>query len=174
LAKVHPELNEDCLIEAGRNISELRPQIDAQESKEDKMRIVLRHFGDEGHPEPETPARRGPAINGDPVIECPRWGRLPRLEDGAPVVKDDLVGGWPYSRAHYDAAGKLYASERMTVEGIETRTGLSTKRAYRIYRQFKNKAVVYDERVGPRPASGYRWDPFELGKEPQGYKLIHA
>jgi hypothetical protein len=45
---------------------------------------------------------------------------------------DEVLGGLPYSRAHYDAAGKLYARGKMTVAGIKKRTGLSTKRAHRI------------------------------------------
>lgn len=61
----------------------------------------------------------------------------------------------------------------MTVTGVEKR-GLSTKRAYRIYRQFQAGAVVYDTNVGLRPGPGYRWDPAELDNDPPKYKLIRA
>jgi hypothetical protein len=82
LAKVHPNLTEDALIADGRNVPKLRPQIDAQKSKEDKLMVVLRHFGDEGHPQPVDPASYGPAINGgEPVFRSPPWRRLPRLDD---------------------------------------------------------------------------------------------
>jgi hypothetical protein len=174
LAKVHPDLTEGCLIACGRAVPELAPQIRAQRSKEDQLKVVLRYFGDEGHPQPEGPVRYGPAINGEPVIQCPPWGRLPRLEDDTLVENDDLVGGWPYSRAHYDAAGKLHTRGKMTLAGVEKRTGLKRKRAYRLYRQFKHGAVAYDDRGGPRPTPGYGWDPFELRKEPRGFKLIRA
>jgi hypothetical protein len=42
LAKVHPDLTEDCLIACGLAVPELAPQIRAQKSKEDKAWIVLR------------------------------------------------------------------------------------------------------------------------------------
>jgi hypothetical protein len=74
LARVHPKLNEDCLIAEGRRVPELRPEIDAQKSKEDRVRVVLRYFGDERHPQPEpaNPPRYGPAIDGgEPVFRCP-------------------------------------------------------------------------------------------------------
>lgn len=79
LARVHPQLLEDCLVAAGRSIPELRPEIDAQRSREDRVRVVLRYFGDEQHPnpDPEHPAPHGPGVAHD----CPRWVRLPPLED---------------------------------------------------------------------------------------------
>jgi hypothetical protein len=96
------------------------------------------------------------------------------LEDGelAPT-KDDLVGGRPYLKADYEAAGKLHASKKMTVEGIERRRELSTRRAWRIYRQFHAGAVVWDG-VGLHPGRGYRWDPRELDNDPPRYRLIRA
>src|SRR4029450_6905677 len=76
LARVHPKLNEDCLIAEGRRVPELRPEIDAQKSKEDRVRVVLPYCGDERHPQPEpaNPPRYGPAIDGgEPVVRCPSW-----------------------------------------------------------------------------------------------------
>jgi hypothetical protein len=60
------------------------------------------------------------------------------------------VGGHAYSKADYETAGKLHAKGKMTVEGIEKRSELSTRRAYRIYKQFQEGAVVYDH-IGLRP-----------------------
>jgi hypothetical protein len=88
LARVHPRLREDCLIAAGRSILELRPEIDAQRSKEDRVRVVLRHFGDEGHlnPDPENPPKHGPGINGNIAAHnCPPWERLPSLDEAPPA-----------------------------------------------------------------------------------------
>jgi hypothetical protein len=93
------------------------------------------------------------------------------LGDDRPTVRDDLVGGRPYRKADYVAAAKLHVAGKMTVTGVEQRAGLSTKRAYRIYRQLRHGAVVYDA-VGLRPGPGYRWDPDELDSDPPGYKLI--
>ncbi len=81
LAQVHPDLTEDALIADGRNVAELRPQIDAQKSKDDQVLIVLSYFGDQRHPQPAELAKYGPAINGKAVLLSPRWGRLPPLDD---------------------------------------------------------------------------------------------
>jgi hypothetical protein len=91
----------------------------------------------------------------------------------APPATDDLLGGLPYLKADYEAAGRLHVKNKMTIQGIEKKRELRRKRAYRIYRQFKAGAVVYDD-VGLRPGSGYRWDPVELDKEPPEYKLIRG
>jgi hypothetical protein len=93
--------------------------------------------------------------------------------DERPTEKDDLVGGLPYSRAAYEVAGKLHKAGKMTVRGIENRTGLKRLRAYRLYRQLRDGAVLYDE-AGLRPGSGYRWDPAEREKDPPGHKLIRG
>ena len=84
---------------------------------------------------------------------------------------DDLIGGNPYLKADYEEAGKLHHKNKMTIQGIEARRELKRKRAYRIYRQFKEGAVLYDE-VGLRPGPGYRWDLIELDNDPPRYKLI--
>jgi hypothetical protein len=84
LARVHPRLTEGCLIAAGRGIPELRPEIDAQRSEEDRVRVVLRYFGDEQHPnpDPEHPPKHGPSINGNIAAhDCPPWKGLPPLDD---------------------------------------------------------------------------------------------
>jgi hypothetical protein len=81
---------------------------------------------------------------------------------------DDLVGGEPYSKVDYIEAGKLHAKNKMTIQGIENHTSLKQKRAYRIWRQFKAGAVLYEDGV-LRPGPGY---PFELDNDPPRYKLI--
>jgi hypothetical protein len=93
--------------------------------------------------------------------------------DEPSTEKDDLVGGRPYSRADYEAAGKLHKARKMTVRGIEKRTGLKRLRAYRIYRQLRDEAVLYDD-AGLRPGPDYRWDPDERETDPPGYKLIRG
>lgn len=100
---------------------------------------------------------------------------LPPDEGGDEVDAevDDLVGGRPYFRSDYDEARKLFVKGKMTNKGIMTRTQLSDRRAYRIYRQFKNGAVVPDaERV--RPGPGYCWDPDKLDNDPPLYRLIRG
>jgi hypothetical protein len=172
LAKHHPDLTEAALIADGLNVPQLAPLIRAQESNEDKVMPCLRYFGDEGHPQPAERGRYGPMINGKGGRQSPPWGRLPRLKDQSePQQADDLVGGLPYLKADYEAAGKLHAARKMTVEGIRTRRGFSQKRAHRIYRQFDKGAVLYDEH-GLRPAAGYRWDPAGREMDPPEYKLI--
>jgi hypothetical protein len=86
------------------------------------------------------------------------------LAGEAIVEKDDLVGGRPYLKADYEAAGKLHVAGKMTVEGVKKRRELSTKRAYRIYRQLRADAVL----GVLRPGHGYRWESSELEKDPQG------
>jgi hypothetical protein len=79
LARVHPRLTEDCLLAAGRSVPALRPEIDAQRTKDDRLRVVFRYFGDEGNPnpDPDNPPPHGPAINGVVAAhECPRWVRI--------------------------------------------------------------------------------------------------
>jgi hypothetical protein len=95
------------------------------------------------------------------------------LTDAASPEVDDFLGGLPYLKADYEAAGKLYKAGKMTVAGIRERRGLSKTRAHRIHRQF-TAGVVVDDDVGLRPGPGYRWDPFELDKDPPEYKLIRA
>jgi hypothetical protein len=68
------------------------------------------------------------------------------LADTEPVEANDLVGGVPYAKTAYTEAGKLHAKDKLSVQGIEKRTGLKHKRTYRIYRQFR--------RV---PSSSMRW-----------------
>jgi hypothetical protein len=83
LASVYPRLTEDCVVAVGRTIPELRPAIDAQRSKEDRVRVAVRYFGDEGHanPDPDNPPKHGPAINGNIAAhDCPPWERLPPIE----------------------------------------------------------------------------------------------
>jgi hypothetical protein len=93
--------------------------------------------------------------------------------DAAQAKADDLVRGLPYLKADYEAAGKLHKAGKMTVDGIEKRRELSTKRAHRIYRQFVADAVLFDD-AGLHPGPGYRWDPIELDNDPPRYKLIRA
>jgi hypothetical protein len=93
--------------------------------------------------------------------------------DESAQTDDPLVGGNSYTKADYTAAGQLHAKDKMTIQGIEKRTTLKRKRAYRIYRQFEAGAVLYDD-AGLHPGPGYRWDPFELENDPPGYKLIHG
>jgi hypothetical protein len=88
------------------------------------------------------------------------------------VEQDDLVGGRPYLKADYEVAGRLHDKGKMTVEGIKTRRDLSTRRAHRLYRQFQQRAVLYDHQVGLRPGPDYRWDPRGLDSDPPTYKLI--
>lgn len=90
-----------------------------------------------------------------------------------PSGRDELVGGLPYKKADYEAAGKLHKAGKMTVTAIELRCKLSTKRAHRIHRQYRAEAVVYDD-VGLHPGRGYMWDPAGLDQDPPGYKLIQA
>jgi hypothetical protein len=87
-----------------------------------------------------------------------------------PDDADELLGGHPYAKADYIAAGKLHKAGKMTVTGIERR-GLKRKRAYRIYRQFRGGAVLYDE-TGLRPGPGYGWDQAALDNDPPRFKLI--
>ncbi len=117
LARVHPRLQEDCLIAAGRSIPELRPAIDAQTSKEDRLRVVLRHFGDEGHPnpDPENPPKHGPAINGNIAAhDCPPWERLPPLEDDEPAKHE--VKGEPGRPRVLVTKGALFEIFRQSLE----------------------------------------------------------
>jgi hypothetical protein len=140
LAKVHPELHEDCLIASGRLVPELRPQIDAQKSKEDKLKIVLRYFGDERHPEPETRARRGPAINGNPVIECPHWERLPRLEDET----DQLQRRDPLPTRATTEAVRLRVIEKESWPKIEESLVLSHRKVDYVRKALKHGDLGWD------------------------------
>lgn len=102
LARVHPDLTEDCLIAQGRSIPELRPEIDAQKSKEDCLRVVLRYFGDEGNlnPDPENPAIHGPGINDFIAAHnCPPWKELPPVESTAALAgeRGTVAGGKNYA-----------------------------------------------------------------------------
>jgi len=184
LASVHPELTEDALVAAGLAVPELAPQISGQESWEGKVMVVLRYFGDEGNPQPERGGGKrvpllfdlmdpgAPGRNAHLLRPAPDWGRLPPPEKEH-AKEDDLVGGLPYRKADYEAAGKLYRARKMTVEGIETRTSLSTRRAYRIYRQYEAAAVIYGD-GGLRPGVGYRWDPAFRDDDAPGYRLIRG
>jgi hypothetical protein len=86
--------------------------------------------------------------------------------------RDELVGGVAYAKDDYLVAGKLHKAGKMTVDGIEQRRGLSTRRAYRIYRQLRDGLVVSDG-VGLRPGRGYRWDSDKLDQDPPKYRLLH-
>lgn len=92
--------------------------------------------------------------------------------DEQSVTADDFLGGLPYLRDDYETAGKLNAANKMTIKGIQTRRKFSTKRAYRIYRQFRHGAVLYDDAGGLRPGPGYQWDPFAFEHDPPQYLLI--
>jgi len=95
-------------------------------------------------------------------------------DHGLPNVgaeKDDLVGGGPYSKVEYEAAGKLHRAGKMTVSGIVIRADLRRKRAYRLYRQFDHGAVIFDE-AGLRPGPGYQWEPAARETDPPGHRLI--
>jgi hypothetical protein len=87
-----------------------------------------------------------------------------------PEERDELIGGRPYAEAQYVAAGNLYNTEKLSVAGVQ-KLGLSQRRAYKLYRQYKNGAVVYkggEVRAGP----GYEWDPALLAQKL--YKLMSA
>jgi hypothetical protein len=86
-------------------------------------------------------------------------------------VKDDFVGGLPYSRAQYEVAGKLHRAGKLTVRSLEARSGLKRKRAHRLHRQFAAGAVLYEDGV-LRPGRSHRWDPAGLEKAPPEYKLL--
>ncbi len=88
------------MIADGLNVPELAPQIRAQKSHEDELMIVLRYFGDEGHPQPDERGALMPLVWGidEPVEDVaakmqrsPPWGRLPPLEDDEPA-KHDVKG----------------------------------------------------------------------------------
>jgi hypothetical protein len=143
LANVHPGLTEDCLIACGRAVPELAPKIKAQKSKEDKLWVVLRYFGDEGHPQPEGPVRYGPAINGGtPVLECPRWERLPRLEDEE--VSERGMGAPPKPlpiESVEKAAVRLREREKVVGAG-ERASGSLTYEAIAAYANLPNRDRV--------------------------------
>jgi hypothetical protein len=103
--------------------------------------------------------------------EVERAAEVVNEEDVAGPDRDDLLGGEPYLRADYEAAGKLYRRGLMTIRAIEKARGLSHKRAFRLYRQFKAGAVVYDD-AGLHTGSGYRFNPDLLMLSPAQYKLI--
>jgi hypothetical protein len=141
LARVHPRLKEDCLIAAGRTVPELRPEIEAQRSKEDRLRVVFRYFGDEGHPNPDPgkPLRHGPGVNGPPLHDCPTWERLPALEDET-VSEKRPRGSAVFPRKEFnEAVRRLRAGEN--VAPIAHDTGISRNRLTRIR----------DRYVFPRP-----------------------
>jgi hypothetical protein len=107
------------------------------------------------------------------LAEARRRHASAEQETAAGTAEDDLVGGHPYLKADYETAGKLHHRRKMTVDGIEKRRSLSTRRAYRIYRQFREGVVVYDG-ITVRPGSGFCWDPVELDNDPPQYKLIRC
>jgi hypothetical protein len=81
-------------------VPELAVQIRAQKSHEDELMVVLRSFGDEGHPQPEERGALMPLLWGldEPkedvaarMDQSPSWGRLPRLEDVEPA-KHEVKG----------------------------------------------------------------------------------
>jgi hypothetical protein len=133
-------------------VAKMRGEVSSwYEFRERELRIA--------HLERELEAELGPGEDGPDEV--------------AGVGQDDLLGGVPYMKADYEAAGKLHKAGKMTVDGIEKRRELSTKRAYRIYRQFRASAVIFDD-VGLRPGPGYRWDPDYLDEDPPQYKLIRG
>jgi hypothetical protein len=85
LAKVHPRLTEYHLISDGSHVPELAPLIRVQTSTEDQVKVCVRYFGDEQHPQPEE---RFTLPGGRHL--SPPWGRLHRLDgttDGSFTVK---------------------------------------------------------------------------------------
>jgi hypothetical protein len=140
LARVHPRLKEDCLIAAGRSIPELRPEIEAQRSKEDQMRVVLRYFGDEGYanPNPGKPLRHGPGVNGATLHDCPPWERLPSLEDDE-MPAAHTSGGGRIPEAEPERYGKDYPGP--PVEEVVRLAHAERQLGKKLGRTFRNKVA---------------------------------
>jgi hypothetical protein len=130
LAKVHPDLTEAFLIADGLAVPELAPQIKAQKSKEDKVMVVVRYFGDEGHRQPEERGALAPLAFslGDPDLaskmrQSPPWGRLPPLDDDQPSEDVPLLRTVDKSRgALLPAALIETALQRHERDGLGRRT----------------------------------------------------
>ncbi len=168
LARVHPELTEGCLIACGRAVPELAPRINAQKSKEDQMRVVLRYFGDEGHTQPDGTTRYGGAINGGGVIECPRWERLPPLEGAAPgETKLDERGEKsriPYPSFWWILEQRVKRGKAATPYSLSERTRRSTRMSF-VGRTLMTHLVKW---IDDNPEAAAR--AHELHEPPAGFR----
>jgi hypothetical protein len=186
LVKAHPDLTESFLIADGRAVPELAPQIDAQKSQEDRLKVVLRYFGDEAHPQPEERGALMPLIwgLGEPEEEVaarmrrsPPWKRLHRLGDDEPESGslDELdLGGEGYTDAEVAAALDLLTRGQLYPRALEREGPMSLGRARRLSAWFTSGAAGWDGKRGKLTAApGFRWVKRKTRKGPR-LALIRA
>jgi hypothetical protein len=194
LAKVHPDLTEGFLIADGLAVPELASQIEAQRSREDKVMVVLRHFGDEGHPQPEERGALAPLIFslGDPDLaskmrRSPGWGRLPPLEEKEPATeqpkanapRDRLPGkdsspnkweGKPIPHETFWELFRLAVEEEASARSLSTLTDESDNGLAFVNRNKAGNIVKWVKAHPTRARRALKWHelPREFRATPEG------
>jgi hypothetical protein len=124
LARWRPDVTEDVLVLDGLDVPELRPQIEAQDAAEDRLRVVFRHFGDQRRPQP---AERSD-WHGDGLT--PDWGNLPPLVDieepdgdgGTGSTRGAKEKGIPDRELWWIIRRRLEKGDRVSREGLALET----------------------------------------------------
>jgi hypothetical protein len=172
-------ISTETLVLDIQDVPELHELCEELHSDEERLRLALVWFGDDGHPQPRERQRwvHGWAL-GDPdlpdaLFQTPDWGRLPRLTDGATVAGYELLNGplgeglevdptsdpEPLSRALFDdVTRRLDGGDAYTL--IERETGLSHRQVSKI-RDYDH----HPNELGPKDGKG---------RERPGYALYRV
>jgi hypothetical protein len=164
LTSVHPDLDEDFLIAAGMAVPELAPRIAKQKSKEDKVRVCLRYFGDEQHSQPTEGGALAPSIfnvmdPGGPgwderLRPPPRWGRLPPLDDLVTVTSPSTrVGNGRSKLGRRDKDVSVLEANRVARiyedDSADDSTSYAVHKSY--VEELADEGIEYDAKAGDSP-----------------------
>ena len=176
------------LINDGYDVPELKPILERLRSEQAQARVVLKHFGDQGHPQPRDRTPPLLMMGDGPVYgdRTPDWGRLSRLDDDEAALAPAALSARPrlpnesqlnsYTHASLEKAVKSFDRDR-TRGDVERGARLPPQDARRIRLMHAERLLrlnaggklVVDQRVARRgakyvlrylQAGGSRWlDP---------------
>jgi hypothetical protein len=116
-----------------------------------KRRFALEWFGDQEHPQPKERKRRVAWTADNQVVyydPTPEWGRLSPLDENGHVVEqqEELdLGGEGYTDDELAVVIRLLREGRLKARRLESESGMSWRRSYRLWQWFDTGAAGWNE-----------------------------
>lgn len=161
LAEQHPALTPEMMVAVAHADPKLAQRVRAQRTFEGALRVAVRWYCDEGHPQPAAVLSWSPATREAfdappkrPDLAVPRWGVFRPLDNEDAADKEEY-GPWPKAAAA--EAAKLHLRDRWGRERVNKRTGIPERQVRIIFKLLARDppALIWDEVNGLRPGPGW-------------------